>query len=64
MEKTKEQIISIMEEDINVFQQKVDYYKHNKRKLIIPKCSNELIASASIVAYLTQRLHDFKGVTE
>lgn len=59
MAKDKEQIINIMEEDIKLFQEKVDYYKKNKRKLLIPKCQNELIASVSIFAYLKQRIKNF-----
>lgn len=61
MEQTKEQVIQTLENDLNTFSDKVDYYRHNKRKLIIPKHQNQLIASASIVAYLTERIKQFKG---
>lgn len=60
MAKSKEEVLSILEKDLQLFEEKVDYYRHNKRKLIIPKHQNQLIASASVVAYLTQRLKDFK----
>lgn len=60
MAKTKEEIRQTLEKDLQKFEQQIDYYKHNKRKLIIPKHSNQLIASASIVAYLKERLNLFK----
>lgn len=61
MEQTKEQIIQTLEADLKTFSDKVEYYRHNKRKLIIPKHQNQLIASASVMAYLTERLKQFKG---
>ena len=60
MAKTKEEIVKLLEEDLHLFEEKVDYYRHNKRKLIIPKHQNQLIASASVVAYLTARIKQFK----
>lgn len=61
MAKTKEEIIKVLEEDLQTFQGQIDYYRHNKRKLLIPKHQTQLTASASIVAYLTERLKHFKG---
>lgn len=61
MEQTKEQIIQTLEGDLKTFSDNVDYYRHNKRKLIIPKHQTQLTASASLVAYLTERLKQFKG---
>lgn len=54
-------MLETMESDISRFQNKVDYYKHNKHKLLLPKCSNEFIASVAIVTYLTERVKQFKG---
>lgn len=61
MAKTQEEIKAILEEDLQKFSNQVDYYRHNKRKLIIPKHANQLIASTSLVAYLTERLKLFEG---
>ena len=60
MAKTQEEIYKILQEDLQKFSNQVDYYRHNKRKLIIPKHANQLIVSASLVAYLTERLKLFK----
>lgn len=59
MAKTKEEIKKVFEKDLEKFQSQVDYYKKNKRKLILPKHNAQCVASASIVAYLKERLKEF-----
>lgn len=59
MAKTKEQIKETFQKDLEKFQSQVDYYKKNKRKLILPKHNAQCIASASIVAYLKERIKEF-----
>lgn len=60
MAKTKEEIMQTLQEDLSKFQEKVDYYKKHKVKALNPTGLNELIASASLVAYITERLKLFE----
>ena len=60
MAKTKEEIKQTLQEDLQKFQSQLDYYKKHKVKALNPKVLNEIVGSASIVAYLTERLKLFE----